>query len=329
MCAVLWGGLVDRYVGLEVFGGTKVIRIPPVLSLRSQNTGYQTMRLLVYLALLLLCLHLDIGLSFSPALPPFGISPCSSFGRNLGGSSYSSIGLVGLPTRTALHQPLSPEWRARNEAGRGYLVGAARSLSATTGTFSDIRLERPVLVKVGSGLDSVVHVPRREELLNSDRMTLIKKLASTEDFGLAFSGLRRDQLRITMLRKVAGRLPTVEEEADVVELEGTMTAGELMLQLDPSSKAFYFRASNIAPDITTTASGKPPPPTYPDAYLLAARALPLSPLCSAGSNATPDGPLVHRPTSTKSLPLCLTLPPPLHPIVPLLLYDAISAALCL
>jgi hypothetical protein len=59
---------------------------------------------------------------------------------------------------------------------------------------------------------------------------------------------------VFMLRKVAGKLPTLKEEADVVALEGAWTVGELVASADPSTSAYFFKV--LVPEAGQAAVGE-------------------------------------------------------------------------
>lgn len=115
----------------------------------------------------------------------------------------------------------------------------ARSSSDFGGAGSRV-YERPILIKVGDGQDTDINIPV-DDLLAMRRGGFINALATRGGFGVEFEGMPRSKCRVFVLPKVAGKLPTAEEEASAVELVGTTTFGELVAQVDPSSSAYFVR----------------------------------------------------------------------------------------
>jgi hypothetical protein len=99
----------------------------------------------------------------------------------------------------------------------------------------------PVLVRIsGSSADAELHDVPFTDLAALRSSAFLDLVVGKE------SVVSRVRRRVIMLRSVAGRRPTAEDEADVVEMEGIATAGELMAQAGSSSTAYYFRVRTTA-----------------------------------------------------------------------------------
>ena len=119
--------------------------------------------------------------------------------------------------------------------------GTGSSASAGAGSAdSSVRHERPILVKLGNGQDTDIDVPIKD-LWAMRRGGFVNAVATSGRFGTKLVGVSHDDCRVFLLPKVAGKLPTVEEEAGAVELVGSMAFGDLAAQVDPSSSAYFAR----------------------------------------------------------------------------------------
>jgi len=170
-----------------------------------------------------------------PLLPSRGLATRATImgGRWPSVRAAAPPGLFG----TLWSEP-SREFSAASGAAAGGHADGGDAASAATG--SGVADERPVLVKLGDGLDTDIDIPIKE-LWSARRGGFVNTLATSSSFRVDFEGVSHSKCRVFLLPKVAGKLPTAEEEACAVELAGTMTFGELAAQVDPSSSAIFAR----------------------------------------------------------------------------------------
>ena len=80
-------------------------------------------------------------------------------------------------------------------------------------------------VKVGSGYYSAFVDPA---LLNMTRMPLLKAVAKDEGFAVKLKGVALDDCKVFVhTKRIAGKVPTAEEESNATELVGADTIGSL------------------------------------------------------------------------------------------------------
>ena len=95
-----------------------------------------------------------------------------------------------------------------------------------------------VLVKVGDGNYSSFKLA---ELGGMDRMDLLKALAKDEGFAVKLKGVALDDCSVSILKRVAGAVPSADEEAEAAAtLVGARTLKEVTtdIALPPSAKCF-------------------------------------------------------------------------------------------
>ncbi len=167
--------------------------------------------------------------------PPLLTSRSLAARNTVLGGRWPSLRAAAAPYRFGVRQFSSDSGAAASsDAGNG----DARRAPSSAGDGRS--RERPFLVKLGGGLDSMIRLPR-DKLLQMDRMAFVDHLATSSSFRVDFEGVSHSKCRVFLLPKVAGKLPTAEEEAGAMELVGTMTFGELVAQVDPSSSAIFAR----------------------------------------------------------------------------------------
>lgn len=108
------------------------------------------------------------------------------------------------------------------------MVGARSFTSAAAAMASSSIGSAKVLVKIGSGEDSLFPVPHDTPLDSMDRMALLKALAKDDGFHNDLKDVALGQCKVMLLRRVAGKKPTAAEEVDTVALEEADTIGEAL-----------------------------------------------------------------------------------------------------
>ena len=88
---------------------------------------------------------------------------------------------------------------------------------------ADAGLRAVVLVKVGDGNYSSF---KQAEVRGMDRMDLLKALAKDEGFAVKLKGVALDDCSVSVLPRVAGDVPSAEEEKEAAALVGARTIAD-------------------------------------------------------------------------------------------------------